>query len=233
MAALLVICTFAVFILADYLVGLRARARAQAELAPAAVPTGPRPRPRAEGVRVAGYELPEDLHYHRGHTWARVEDDDTVTVGLDDFAHKLVGRVTEADLPPVGSYVRQGTVGARLHSDDRMADVLSPVEGEVVEVNPALAEDPGLSSRDPYADGWLVRIRSANIEAALRNLLSGSLARRWIEDAREHLGRRLMALAGSALQDGGEPAPEFASHLDRDDWNELVAQFLLTRTEDA
>ena len=62
----------------------------------------------------------------------------------------------------------------------------------------------------------------------LRNLISGSLAKRWLEDAREQLEHRLIAATGSVLQDGGEPAPDFADHLEPEDWRELKQQFFLT-----
>lgn len=237
MAALLAICTFAAFILIDYLLTVRARRRAtevSTGRASSAVPERAlETAPRFEPVWVAGYELPEHLHYHRGHTWARVLDEDTAAVGLDDFARKFLGSASGIDLPRVGSYVRQGGTGARIRSSGRKADVVSPVDGEVVAVNPALEKDPELATRDPYGRGWLYRIRSTNLKAALRNLLSGTLARRWTEDAREQLEVRLMALSGSVLQDGGEPAPGFSRHLSDDDWDRLVERFFLTPGRDA
>jgi hypothetical protein len=66
------------------------------------------------------------------------------------------------------------------------------------------------------------------LAANLRNLLSGRLARRWIEDARESLDLRLMALSGSVLQDGGEPVADYARHLPDQEWKRLVGEFLLT-----
>jgi glycine cleavage system H protein len=236
MGALLAIGTFASFILLDYLLSRRAAerdaaavvegARAQAVALSDAVPDLP---PAAEPVWVGGYELPENLHYHRGHTWARVIGPDTAAVGIDDFARRLIGDAAEVGLPDVGAYLRQGGKGARLDTEGRGADVISPVDGEVVAVNPELAEDPALATRDPYGRGWLFKIRSTNLAAALRNLLSGTLARRWTEDARDQLEHRLMALSGSVLQDGGEPAPDFARHVDDEAWRGLVEQFLLTQ----
>ena len=85
MTILLVILTFAVFLTADALLTKHKEATA-AKRAPSPVPTV------SEPVWVAGYQLPEGLHYHRGHTWARPEGD-TVVVGLDDFARRLVGGV--------------------------------------------------------------------------------------------------------------------------------------------
>jgi hypothetical protein len=105
---------------------------------------------------------------------------------------------------------------------------LAPVEGEVVTVNSELTTHPQLTTDDPYGRGWVLRVKSAGLAANLRNLLTGSLARRFMEDAREGLDLRLMALSGSVLQDGGEPVADFARHLPTDVWRRLIGDFLLT-----
>lgn len=222
MAALLALLMFVLFAALDLWLSRR-RARAEA---PAAAPApANEPIPVAEPVWVAGYELPDNLLYHRGHTWARILAPDTVAVGIDDFARRLIGRTDSMKLPRVGTWVTQGAPGFRLDAHGRSASMLSPVEGEVVAVNPNLREDPALCHKDPYGRGWLCKIQSANLAANLRNLFSGTLARRWTEDARENLELRLMALSGSVLQDGGEPAPDFAERLEKDDWKVLADCF--------
>jgi hypothetical protein len=71
-----------------------------------------------------------------------------------------------------------------------------------------------------------MKVRSGNLASNIRNLLSGTLARSWMEDTRRHLDLQLMALSGSVLQDGGEP--DFARHLSEEQWKRLVSEFLLT-----
>jgi glycine cleavage system H protein len=190
-------------------------------------PQVPMPAPTAP-VWVAGFELPEDRHYHRGHTWARVLEDDTVAVGMDDFARRLVGGAERVALPAVGTWLRQGETGFGVGLDGRDARFVSPVEGEVVAVNESLRKEPHLATDDPYGRGWFVKLRTGDTARELRNLLSGSLARRFVEDAREGLDLRLMALSGSVLQDGGEPVADFARHLPDEEWRRLVSDFLLT-----
>lgn len=220
MTILLVILTFAVFIAADALLTKRKEAAAVAG-APSPAPAAPEP------AWVAGYKLPADRYYHRGHTWARPEGD-TVVVGLDDFAQRLVGQVKAVALPAVGDWLRQGEVAFGLGDDGRAADLVSPVEGEVVAVNRDLLRQPGLAADDPFGRGWVLKVRPSGLIANLRNLLSGSLARRWMEDCREALDLRLMALSGSVLQDGGVPVGDFARHVPAEDWRRLVHEFLLT-----
>ena len=233
MAALLAIFTFGFFVTLEVVLSHR---RAAAQRATAAVPAPARtpsvPMPEAvEPVWVAGYQFPEDLHYHLGHTWARAVGPDTVAVGMDDFASRLTGPAQRLEVPDAGSWVQQGSDTFRVDSDGRSAHLVSPVDGEVVEVNPELQSDPSLSTKDPYRRGWICTVRVPGIAANLRNLLSGRMARRWIEETRDQLELRLMALSGSVLQDGGEPARDFAQHLDTKDWNVLVEGFLLTKVD--
>jgi glycine cleavage system H protein len=220
MTVLLVILTFGVFILLDYVVN---RKRAPQPVA-ASAPSSWLPEP----VWVAGYQLPEALHYHRGHTWARLGEDDTVVVGIDDFARRLLGPADGVRTPAVGDWLEQGEPAVALSVDARSAQLVAPVAGEVVEVNTELVRQPALASDDPYGRGWLFKVRPAHLKTNLRNLLSGRLAQRWIEDAREALDLRLMALSGSVLQDGGEPVADYARHLPEQEWKRLVGEFLLT-----
>lgn len=220
MTVFLVIATLMIFILIDYYTS-----QGDAAETPALPMADP---PPAEPVWVAGYQLPESLHYHRGHTWARPIDAGTVAVGIDDFARRLLGSTSKVKPPAVGTWVRQGAPAFSVAVDGRAAEVLSPVEGEVVEVNEALRDHPSLPAADPYGRGWLFKVRPSDLRASLRNLFSGTLARRFTEDARQALDLRLMALSGSVLQDGGEPVADFALHLSPQDWRRLVGHFLLT-----
>jgi glycine cleavage system H lipoate-binding protein len=234
MAAILALCTFAFFIGLDFILTRRAVARTTKATQPAFIPAPAMDlEPALEPVFVAGYELPEQYHYHRGHTWARVLDHDTVAIGLDDFARRLIGKAKTVSLPKVGAWLRQGSAAFDVGNGERSAALLAPVEGKVIEVNQEAQGKASLCTDDPYRRGWLLKVRSASLADNLRNLMSGRLARRWIEDAREQFELRLMALSGSVLQDGGEPAPDFAEHLSDEDWTALVETFLLTEPEPA
>ena len=233
MTVLLAIATFALFIVIDYLVTNRHTRTQEAEARemPASVsevePLG-LPAYVVRPVWVAGYQLPEELYYHRGHTWARQVGADEVVIGIDDFARQLIGPAERIDLPPIGSRVRQGAAGFSIGVDGRSADLLAPVEGEVIETNPGLRRNPRLATEDPYGRGWIMKLRAVDLGRNLRNLLSGSIARKWIEDSRERVELQLMALSGSVLTDGGSPVADFAGRLEKEDWKRLVGEFLLT-----
>jgi len=221
MTVLLVLAFFVLLISMDYVVTRQRLARESKALAAAAVPA-------VEPAWVAGYQMPEALYYHRGHTWARPLDTDTVLVGIDDFARRLIGPAASLSAPSRGDWLHQGGRAFAMKLDGRTAELISPIEGEVVEVNRDLAEKPGLAGEDPYGRGWVLKVKAPQLAANLRNLLSGRLARKWMEDSREALELRLMAFSGSVLQDGGEPASDLSQHLPKADWERLAHEFLLT-----
>jgi len=221
MTVLAVVAFFAFFITLDYVVSHRRLAREARAHAIANAPA-------LEPAWVAGYQMPESLFYHRGHTWARPLDADTVLVGIDDFARKMIGSPDSLRVPSRGDWLHQGGRAFAVKLDGKGADLLSPVEGEVIEVNRDVVEKPTLAGDDPYGKGWVMKVKAPNLAANLRNLLSGRIARKWMEDSREALELRLMAFSGSVLQDGGEPAADLGRHLPPGDWDRLVNEFFLT-----
>lgn len=205
--------------------------------------TGPvaEPVPAAEAVRrigatlgelVGGFLVPEKLFYHQGHAWVRVDDGRTVQVGIDDFAQKLLGRIEAVKLPEVGSEVKQGDRAWTLYVDDKPIEMLSPVEGTVVAVNEEVAgKGARRMNEDPYGSGWLMKVETPSLRANVTNLLTGDLARTWIERVRENLTSRTGPDLGLVFQDGGLPVDGMASSIDRDRWDEIAREFLLTSEE--
>lgn len=179
------------------------------------------------------FALPMDRLFHRGHAWMKGEDDGSVTVGLNDFAAKLVGPLTRISLPAVGTSVGQGEMAWRMVADDgRTVDMLSPVDGTVVEVNGALAASPDAAESDPYGNGWLLRVRPSRLRANTINLLSGNASRRWIDKVLVGLRGQLAPSLGVLSQDGGVPLHGMARAIDPEHWDELAGTFLLTGKED-
>jgi glycine cleavage system H lipoate-binding protein len=170
--------------------------------------------------------------YHRGHAWARVEENDfvIVTVGMDDFAAKLLGSADSISLPRLGSLVNQGSPGWLLKTNSRWIRMLSPVDGEVVAVNYVLGESPGTAFEDPYGNGWLFKVRSKNLTSNLKNMVPKRKVGEWFEDIRDKLASKGLAPASAPLYaDGGEPIRGMAKAVDPEGWDELAGEFLLTR----
>lgn len=106
--------------------------------------------------------VPADLLYNRSHDWALVEGD-VIVVGITHYAQDQLGEVVFAELPDVGASVASGDELGTLESVKAVSEFLSPVGGEVVEVNEKLEDSPNLINEDPYGEGWLVKI-SGSVE---------------------------------------------------------------------
>jgi glycine cleavage system H protein len=103
--------------------------------------------------------VPDDLRYSAEHEWARrLDDGSRVRVGITDFAQDALGDVVFVDLPDVGTAVAAGESVGELESTKSVSEMYAPVAGEIVAVNEALADQPGLVNEDPYGDGWLVEV---------------------------------------------------------------------------
>jgi len=178
------------------------------------------------------FQLPEGLHLHPGHSWARVEPDGRVTVGLDDFGHRLVGPLDAVRLPAAGAELRQGSPALGLEAQAKHIDVLAPLDGTVEEVNPNAASDPASLHRDPYGEGWLLRLKPHRLGSDLKQLLDPQLARLWLERSGERLRERFSPALGALAADGGTPIHGFARELDPERWDALVREFLLTNDVD-
>jgi glycine cleavage system H lipoate-binding protein len=174
------------------------------------------------------FRLDDDRYYHPGHTWAKPQDDNLVKVGIDDFAHKLLGTPGAVDLPKVGSKLNQGGNGWRFEVGSRPVDMVSPVGGTVAAVNEEVLEDPNVLAEDPYGKGWLMKVRVDDKTHDLRNLLSGGFARAWMDETVTSLRRKMEGNLGTILQDGGVPVTGFVSHLAPDSWHEVIKEFLLS-----
>jgi glycine cleavage system H lipoate-binding protein len=176
----------------------------------------------------ARFRVPEGLYYHQGHGWLRPEPSQTGVVGLDDFAQKLIGRLDSIVLPGVGYRMTQGEKAWYLVVDNVSIPMLSPVDGEVVEVNTEALKSPEIVRQDPYGKGWLLKVRSRRIAADTKNLLSGKLARAWMENALEKLQPANPENLGPVLADGGFPVEGIARILGGDKWAELAKAHLMT-----
>jgi glycine cleavage system H protein len=117
-------------------------------------------------------EIPSDLKYARTHEWARLEEDDTVTVGITDHAQELLGDLVFVELPEVGQEVDVEEQCVVVESVKAASDVYSPVTGEIIAVNNSLADTPELVNSSPYEDGWLFRLKPSELEKDMGNLLN-------------------------------------------------------------
>jgi len=123
---------------------------------------------------VRGCEIPEDLHYNiENNVWVRREDDGTVAVGMTSYAANLAGEIVSYTPKKVGKAVKQDKSVATVESGKWVGPVKTPVGGEVTETNEAVAGNPGLINKDPYGDGWLVKIKPDDWDGESGDLKTG------------------------------------------------------------
>jgi glycine cleavage system H protein len=118
-------------------------------------------------------EIPSDLHYTEEHEWVRRTGDDTVRVGITDFAQSSLGDVVYVQLPDVGQEVTAGESFGEVESTKSVSDLFAPVTAKVVAVNGDLDTNPQLVNSEPYDGGWLVdlRVEGARLDDGIAALL--------------------------------------------------------------
>ena len=223
MTVILVLATFAIFLLIDYI-----RSQKQLVKQPAVQPVMREVPSHVVPALVSGFEVPENVRYHAGHTWALSESRELVRVGIDDFASKLIGKIESIALPQRGRWVRQGQKIWTIFRDGKSVDMVSPIEGTVSNVNEAVVKDPSLALKDPYGEGWIVTVQAPDSKVNFRNLLSGALARMWTEDSALRLRKRMPVAMAALAQDGGVAVDDITSHLPNEDWGALTKEFFLS-----
>jgi glycine cleavage system H protein len=127
---------------------------------------------------------PEDLHYSKQHEWVRLSGD-VGAVGITDHAQKELGDIVYVDLPRVGTKVEQAKVMGSVESVKAVSDIYSPVSGEVIEINDALAKAPEKMNESPHGDGWMVKIR-LSAPAEIPGLLSAADYEKFVEEETGH-----------------------------------------------
>ncbi len=114
--------------------------------------------------------VPPELKYTKSHEWVRVTGD-TATIGITDHAQHELTDIVFVELPPVGRQLKAGDSCAVVESVKTASDIYAPVSGQVVEINPAVVNNPALVNTEPYGAGWFFKVKLAQ-PAELNNLLA-------------------------------------------------------------
>ncbi len=222
MPVLLVLGTFLFFIVLDYYLN---RNRAMATVAVEAR------RPAAAQVgadHLDGFLVPQNVSYHFGHTWLATERKGVVRIGADEFAAALIGKIEKVELPKPGQWIRQGQKAVSFYRDGQKTEMVSPTEGEVLQINAEVLNNPALLRQDPYGEGWLLSVHVPDEESTGRNMVPKGMIREWMRDAAERLYGLQPSLAGAVAADGGRPADDLLAAIPNADWKQVTAEFFLT-----
>jgi len=122
-------------------------------------------------MNVEGYNIPEEFYYSKEHEWVLVKKDYAV-VGITDYAQKALHEIVYVELPTVGSKLKQTQSIGTVESVKAVSEVFTPISGEIIEANEELAESPELLNKDPYNDGWIMKIRPNNLKKDLEKLMT-------------------------------------------------------------
>ena len=126
------------------------------------------------------YEIQEGYYYTTEHEWAKVQDDGTVLIGITDYAQKQLHEIVYVELPEAGSDTDFMEIIGAVESVKAVSDMNSPVSGEVIEINKALEDSPELMNNSPYSDGWMAKIRPADLNGDLAKLMDPEAYRKYV-----------------------------------------------------
>jgi len=127
-------------------------------------------------------DLPTELKYASSHEWARLESDGTIVVGITDHAQAALGDIVYIELPEVGATLDAGSEVAVVESVKAASDIYSPLSGEVIEINPALEDEPGTVNLSPYADGWFFRVKPSEA-GELEDMMDASVYQAMVDES--------------------------------------------------
>jgi hypothetical protein len=169
--------------------------------------------PATGNVGSLGLDYADDRYYHRGHTWVKLGEDGTVTVGLDDLAAHLVGSPDSLKLPEVGQHLEVNQTAWRMKKNGREIEVRAPLEGTII----------GVGGTD---QGWYLKIRprlDVREATTLRHLLRGPEVHGWLSRELERLQLQLRTRnTAPALADGGVLMPDLMNVVPDADWDAVL-----------
>ncbi len=123
--------------------------------------------------------LPENLKYTKDHEWALIEGDIAI-IGITDFAQKELGDIVFVEIETVDETLAQEEIFGTVEAVKTVSDLFMPLGGEIIEKNPALEDSPELINKDPYGEGWMIKVKMLN-PAEANNLLSAAEYKALIE----------------------------------------------------
>jgi len=181
-----------------------------------------------EGGRTGEFSIPGGVFISRGHCWAGLAQDGMVKVGMDDFAAKLIGPVTNIEFPNVGMTVKAGQPLFNIRQKHRSAQFLSPVSGKVVRINQALGEDCEALALTPYHGNWVCVIESDNLDAEVAALKIGKSAVALFQEDLERFRAAMGEILKNAPRKTYEDENLYIGELEQlndEQWERIVKDF--------
>ncbi|WP_299978389.1 glycine cleavage system protein H [Desulfobacula sp.] len=175
---------------------------------------------------ISGVSLPVGYYLHSGHTWVKIEDHNTVRIGIDDFASRVLGKFTTIKTPLMGKQVFQGKNAIHISRNGHKASFFSPVSGVITEVNSQVNQNPGLINHDPYIDGWVLSLYCPNLKQDLKQLMFMDSNKSFMNREVDRLYAFLEEETQLAAADGGRLGSDLFGNLPKISWNRLLKLFI-------
>jgi len=179
-------------------------------------------------LNIEGFKIPQGYYLHQGHCWAKLEEGSEVRLGIDDFALRLLGPLDQIQAPLVGKEIQQNRSDILMNRGKFEAKVLSPISGVVTAVNSKLREQGNVANKDPYSEGWILRIHSHNLRQDLKNLMIGDETETFYSQEIRRLYEVIEDHAGPLTTDGGQLNSDIFGNLPELGWERLTKLFLRT-----
>ena len=177
-------------------------------------------------IDIDGVKIPQGYYLHAGHAWARLEENSTVRIGLDDFASRLLGPVDAIQPPLMGKAVGQGQAAIRVRRGTQQAQVRVPLSGVITAVNPQARKPSHCTRADAYANGWILQLHATRLRPELKNLMIAREAHSFLKREINGLYDLIETEAGIAAADGGFLGDDISGHVPLIGWQKLVRRFI-------
>ncbi len=175
---------------------------------------------------ISGVSLPVGYYLHSGHTWMKIEDRNTVRIGIDDFASRILGKFTTIESPLMGKQVFQGKQAIHLSRHGHEVSFLSPVSGVITQVNSQVSKNPGLINQDPYIEGWVLTLYCPNLKQDLKQLMFMDSNKSFMNREVNRLYAFLEEETQLAAADGGRLGSDLFGNLPGISWDRLLKLFI-------
>lgn len=187
-------------------------------------------------LNVNSVAAPAGLYYDKTHTWAFMEKDGQVKIGIDDFLQHITGQLTQVKMKAAGEKVRKGEKIFTIVREGKQLEIYSPVSGYIRNYNEELLENPEKLNTSPYSDGWVYQIEPANWLRETRFMFMADKFRDWLDDEFTRLKDFLATSANSSslvynhiiLQDGGELTDNVLADMEPEVWEDFQTKFIDT-----
>lgn len=191
------------------------------------------PQSNSSYERLLKFKLDEQRYVNAGHSWIKVLNQNQVKIGIDDIVATAFGAIDQVILPLPGEKVKRGASCGQVIQFEHIFSIVSPVSGQVIEINDELTKFPNQLTLDPLDKGWMMMIKPDNLEQDLKLCRSGEALMSWYLKEFKwlecHLAKGFSQQCnhlGITLTDGGEISRNLRNHLPRDHYRQIIVSLL-------